>query len=195
MLKTAASLVALCLVAGSQAAEKPFVENAEGLIVIEAENAHANAKKDPHKWELVKEPAGFSGGGAMEAKPNDDANNNDDFVTLSPRLDYKLKIAKPGKYRVWVRGWGRGESDNSCHIGLDGKAVDTSDRIGEFPAEEWAWLNETHDGEAATLEIKEAGDHTLNVWMREDGFVLDKILLARDANYQPKDKGPAETRE
>jgi hypothetical protein len=198
MSKLAASILCLALAAGTAASSqdaKKFVENKDGQIVIEAEHVHKNEKKDALKWESVKEPAGFSGDGAMEAKPNEDVNNNEDFVTLSPRMDYTVNFAKAGKYRVWVRGWGKGESDNSCHVGLDGKAVESSDRIGEFPAEEWAWLNDTHDGEPAVIEIKEAGVKTLNVWMREDGFIIDKILLTRDENYKPADKGPAESRE
>jgi hypothetical protein len=193
MIKIFAALPAFLLLAGAQ--DKAFVENADGLVVIEAEHNHGKADKDPHKWVAVKEPAGFSGEGAVEAKPNDDVNNNEEFVTASPRLDYKVKFAKAGKFQVWVRGWGRSDSDNSCHVGLDGKAVDGSDRIGDFPTEEWVWYNDTHDGEPAVLEVKEPGAHTLNVWMREDGFVIDKIILARDAKYKPADKGPAETRE
>ena len=197
MRTTLAACLALILglEVSSQDAEKKFVENKDGQIVIEAEHFHANVKKDALHWALVKEPAGFSGEGAMEAKPNDDVNNNEDFVTLSPRLDYTVNFAKAGKYRVWIRGWGRGDSDNSCHVGLDGKAVDSADRIGEFPTEEWAWLNDTHDNEPAVIEVKEAGVRTLNVWMREDGFILDKILLTRDEKHVPKDKGPAESRE
>jgi hypothetical protein len=106
-----------------------------------------------------------------------------------------VKFAKPGKYRVWVRGYGKTDSDNSCHVGLDGKAVATSTRLGDWPTEEWAWQNETKDNENATIEIKEAGTRTLNLFMREDGFVADKILLTRDDKYTPKDKGPAESRE
>jgi hypothetical protein len=195
-MKTTLTAFALgILLAGARQADKPFSENGDGLVVIEAENFHTKADKDPHKWVVVQEPAGFSGKGAVEAKPNEDANNNEDFVKDSPRLDYKIKVAKAGKFRVWVRGYGRSDADNSCHIGLDGKAVEGSDRIGELPVDEWAWLNDTHDGEAAVLEIKEAGEHTLNLWMREDGVILDRILLARDEKYSPKDKGPAETRE
>lgn len=199
MSKFIAAFLVLALVAGAdpqpQDGKKVFVEAADGVIAIEAEHFNEKKAKDPHKWELVKEPAGFSGEGAMDAKPNEDVNNNEDFVDLSPRMDYKVKFAKAGKYSVWVRGWGRGESDNSCHVGLDGKAVETSDRVGEFPAEEWAWLNETHDGDAATFEVKEAGTRTLNVWMREDGFIIDKIVLALDGKAKPEGKGPDEKRE
>ena len=178
-----------------QDAKKAFVADKDGVIAIEAEHFHGKADKDPHKWVAVKEPAGFSGDGAMEARPNDDTNNNEDFVTLSPRLDYTVKFAKAGKYRVWVRGYGKTDADNSVHVGLDGKAVDSSDRIGDFPTEEWAWYNGTHDNEPAVIEIKDAGTHTINLWMREDGFIIDKLLLTQDEKYTPKDKGPAETRE
>lgn len=194
MNKIAVAALALCL--ATQEKDKLFVEDKDGLIVIEAEHYHGKVDKDPSKWVVVKEPAGFSGDGAVEAKPNEDANNNgEDFADISPRLDYKVKFAKAGKYRVWVRGYGKTDSDNSCHIGLDGKAVETSDRIGDFPTEEWAWYNDTHDTEPAVIDIKEPGTRTLNLFMREDGFVADKILLSRDDKYFPKEKGPAESRE
>jgi hypothetical protein len=194
MNKLAIAALALCL--GAQDKDKAFVEDKDGLIVIEAEHHHGKVDKDPAKWVVVKEPAGFSGDGAVEAKPNEDANNNgEDFADISPRLDYKVKFTKAGKYRVWVRGYGKTDSDNSCHIGLDGKPVETSDRIGDFPTEEWAWYNDTHDTEPAVIEIKEPGTRTLNLFMREDGFVVDKILLSRDDKYFPKEKGPAESRE
>ena len=47
----------------------------------------------------------------------------------------------------------------------------------------------------ATIEIKEAGTRTLNVWMREDGFIIDKLLLTRDEKVKPDGKGPDESRE
>jgi len=188
--------VALAVAAPAQDKEKLFLEDKDGIIAIEAEHFHHKVDKDPSKWVAVKEPAGFSGDGAVEAKPNEDANNNaEDFADISPRLDYKVKFAKAGKYRVWVRGYGKTDSDNSCHVGLDGKGVDSADRIGDFPTEEWAWTNETHDTEPAVIEIKEPGVRTLNLFMREDGFVADKILLTRDDKYTPRDKGPAESRE
>jgi len=195
MHKAAAILIAFALGA-LQDKEKLFIEDKDGMIVMEAEHYHHKVDKDPHKWVAVKEPAGFSGDGAMEAKPNEDANNDaEDFPDISPRLDYKVKFAKAGKYRVWVRGYGKTDSDNSVHVGLDGKAVATSTRLGDWPTEEWAWQNETKDNAPATIEIKEPGTRTLNLFMREDGFVADKILLTRDEKYTPREKGPAESRE
>ena len=38
-----------------------------------------------------------------------------------------------------------------------------------------------------------AGVHVFNVWMREDGFVLDKIILTTSVSYTPSGAGPAES--
>jgi hypothetical protein len=75
------------------------------------------------------------------------------------------------------------------HVGLDGKAVATADKIADFtPA--WSWVKDTKDGEDATLKIDAAGKRTLNVWMREDGFVIDRILLTTDKTFTPTGNGP-----
>ena len=47
-----------------------------------------------------------------------------------------------------------------------------------------------------TVVIPAAGRYTLNVWMREDGVVLDKLWLSTDANAVAKDstiEGPPES--
>src|SRR5207248_2729737 len=45
----------------------------------------------------------------------------------------------------------------------------------------------------ATINVTNAGPHTLTVWMREDGFVLDKLLLTVNPSYQPMELGPQES--
>jgi hypothetical protein len=162
---------------------------AAGLIVIEAETFKANVKAGSIAWVLVAKPAGFSGTGAMQALPNDGVNNDTDYVKDSPRLDYEVDFPKAGTWRVWVRGCGESQDDNSCHVGLDGKECETADRIAEFE-EDWTWCNDTKDGEPAEIKVVTPGKHILNVWMREDGFVIDKIVLTQDAKYTPTGKGP-----
>ena len=39
--------------------------------------------------------------------------------------------------------------------------------------------------------MAETGLHTLNVWMREDGFALDKLVLTTDGAYAPLGQGPS----
>lgn len=159
-------------------------------IVIEAEDFKANIKKGDHSWVQVTKPEGFSGKGAMQAVPNtEDVIIEMDDIENSPRLDYEVDFPKAGTYIVWVRGWGETQEDNSCHVGLNGKALDSSNSIAEFDAE-WLWVKDTKDGEEATIKIDAPGRRILNVWMRENGFILDKILLTQDPKYMPSGKGP-----
>jgi len=45
----------------------------------------------------------------------------------------------------------------------------------------------------ATVNITTTGVHTLNLWMREDGFVIDKLLLTTNASYMPSGTGVTES--
>ncbi len=49
------------------------------------------------------------------------------------------------------------------------------------------------DGPVATIVVSTPGIHTINVWMREDGFRLDKIVLTTNANATYSGAGPAES--
>jgi hypothetical protein len=49
------------------------------------------------------------------------------------------------------------------------------------------------DGPDATFDVASTGIHTVNAWMREDGFVFDKIVLTTNAGYTPTGDGPAES--
>jgi hypothetical protein len=39
------------------------------------------------------------------------------------------------------------------------------------------------------IEIQEPGAATINIWPREDGIQLDKLVLTLDASFQPADIG------
>ncbi len=57
----------------------------------------------------------------------------------------------------------------------------------------WILDNDTKDEERATIEIKEAGPVTINIWPREDGIQIDKFILTLDETFKPKDLGPEAT--
>ena len=40
----------------------------------------------------------------------------------------------------------------------------------------------------ATIEIKEAGAVTINIWPREDGIQIDKLIFTLDSVYNPVNK-------
>ncbi|MBN1608342.1 MAG: hypothetical protein JW940_17055 [Polyangiaceae bacterium] len=179
-----------------------FLESG-GQVVMEAEHFDVNTaqgKDTPlgeHRWTLTAD-ASASGGQLMAATPNNNALHNADYVANAPRLDYQVKFATPGTYYVWLRGTGGTADDDSCHVGLEGAAVDTADRISQFGLGSLGWSKTTMDGPQyarlpATVTIDQAGIVTVNVWMREDGFKLDKIVLTTNPNYTPSGAGPGES--
>jgi hypothetical protein len=119
----------------------------------------------------------------MEALPNSGTNNNAGYSSTSPELQYNIDLDKGATYFIWVHGYGPDGAADSVHVGIDGQEIDTSDRISFFNAA-WSWQQLTMDGNDAYLTSKK-GTHTLNIWMREDGFLIDKILLTDDFSYSP----------
>jgi hypothetical protein len=57
----------------------------------------------------------------------------------------------------------------------------------------WIWDNDTKDEERATIEIKETGPVTINIWPHEDGIQIDKFILTLDETFKPSDLGPEAT--
>lgn len=166
-----------------------------GQVVIEAENYYDNIARGGHYWQLGTTPGGYSGSGHMQALPDSGTNNNTGYTTNSPELQYKVNFQTTGRYYVWIRGrcvsGDCGHSD-SVHAGLDGQPLSTSDRIDYFGTS-WAWHRDTMDGHSsAYFDVSTAGEHTLNIWMREDGFRIDKIILTTSSSYTPSGQGADE---
>jgi len=164
-----------------------------GLIVIEAEHFSAHVIQDSHAWTPGTDLAGFSGDGHMTATPNiGTCRDGGSFFTNSPRLDYKVRFVTNGSHTVWVRGRAPSPSDDTLHLGLDGLPVGAADRICGF-GPDWTWARQTLDDNNATVNVTAPGEHTVNIWMRDDGFVADKIVLSRSGGYTPTGIGPNES--
>src|SRR5262249_44522953 len=117
---------------------------------------------------------------------------NSGYQTTSPELQYQVQFTTPGTYYVWVRAWADDDNDNSVHVGLDGQAVESADRVSTNQYGGWVWFDTTMAGAVATLVVPSAGVHTINVWMREDGFRLDRLLLTTNGSAAPSGDGPPE---
>ena len=174
-------------------ATAPFQESG-GLLVIEAEHPHANISRSGKSWTNQTTQTGFAGEGYFEAGPDTNViyDTSTGFATVSPELQYQVQIQTTGTYYVWVRGYGKDGGSDSVHVGLDGVSA-SSDRLNNFALGSYSWTKSTWDSVAATVNITTAGTHTLNVWMREDGFIFDKIILTQDPNYIPSGVGPQES--
>jgi hypothetical protein len=161
----------------------------DGIVSIEAENYAGKQAGEEHTWELTTDKAGSSGKGAVVAVPDKGTNEDIDYGD-SPNTDYKVNFTRTGKHYVWLRGWGV-DSGNSCHVDLDHRDLNTAEEI-DLEKDGWYWNNEGED-EAAYLEIKSPGVHIVSLCMREDGAIVDKIILTTNPDYRPERNGPVQS--
>jgi sugar lactone lactonase YvrE len=169
------------------------------LLVLEAEHYNLNSPGGGSSWIFTTAPpllkptdanTNFSGDGAMLAVPVIGRNLGSPALGSvpadSPRLDFTVQFTNTGTFYVWVRGVGDsapGPSTNdSVFIGLD-NALTTG--ITGFPlGQGYAWAN-SPAGNSGPIVISTPGFHLINVWMREDGFTVDKLLLTSDRAFTP----------
>lgn len=190
-LRAAAILLLGLGMAGQALGADPYQQSSDstGIVTLEAEAYTGTVARGGASWKLSY-PLGHSGTGGLEAAPNSGINNASAFVDRSPRLDYRIKFTKSGIHYVWIRAVGATTSDDSLHVGLDGKAFATATAIGDFPPS-LGWTNRLMNGTLAMITVPSPGEHTLNLWMREDGAVIDKVVLTTSSTYRPSENGPS----
>jgi hypothetical protein len=190
-------VLAVGLFCGAASAD-PFQQDTgpDGIVSIEAENFDENVPKSPHTWIFVTEPEDFSGTGAMQSTPTDPgggAGNDTGYVENSPRLDFEVNFTKTGTHYIWIRGYGQDGNSDSCHAGINGEDVPSAYRFWSFTTS-YTWLNVTDsDPPRRTIDVPSAGVHTVNVWMREDACIVDKVVLTTNPDYTPTGEGPEES--
>ena len=165
-----------------------YLQNDQGLVVFEAEEYHKITNTSNKAWTEISDASAL-GGKAMDSAPDTGITYDDNS---GPRLDYLVNFVKTGTHYVWVKGraWPRSGTKanaDSVHIGLNGALVSTSDRIKSFYEGSYNWSKSTMDGARATINITQTGAHFINAFVREDGFILDRIVITTDPNYVPAD--------
>lgn len=152
--------------------------------------------------------AGASGGAYLEILPDTRRTHGDKLtrgVNFSPEpgkmavLHYNVHFTTPGRYYVWVRAYSTGSEDNGLHVGLDGQWPASGQRLQWCEGKRsWRWESKQrteaqHCGEPHKifLDVKEAGHHTIQFSMREDGFEFDKWFMTTDREFErPQGLGP-----
>jgi len=179
-----------CIAEGTCPVSGAFLES-NGRVVIEAEHFATHTPRSSRRWDLVSHGQA-SGQALMTANPNSNQVINTNYTSTSPELVFPVRFVTPGTYYVWIRGLGPSADDDSLHVGIDGAGVASADRITGFN-NGLGWSRSTMDGPVATLQVGQAGLHDVNVWMREDGFSFDKLVLTRTQSFTPTGTGPAES--
>ncbi|MDI1251209.1 MAG: DUF5060 domain-containing protein [Lacunisphaera sp.] len=191
-----------------------------GLVAFEAEHflqqelATVRAWHVTHAGHQPKLPpdtdgthvSGASGGAYLEALPDTRWSPDEKLVpgenfSGEPGklaiLSYRVRFTTPGRYHVWARVFSTGPEDNGVHFGLNGTWPASGQRWQTVKKGEWAWdsrqrTEQVHVGVPGQLylDIPSAGEHTIHVALREDGFELDKVVLTSDPKYVPEGTGP-----
>ena len=176
-----------------------FLEN-DGLIVMEGEHFDQTNAGPTHTWLITTTHSGYTGTSYIQAEPDIDERYQTNNLTDSPMLTYPLYITTPATYTIWLRGWAPNGAGDSVYVEAGGVLT----AVTGFTPRQWSWANlEISDGvpatslletdKPATLALTTTGLYTLNFRMREDGLLIDRVLLTTDTTYIPSGFGPAES--
>ena len=174
----------------------------DGLIVFEAENSSEDAPgvglSSNQRWvEMPEPPEGFTGRTAVQALPNEGFSQTG--TTAGPVLTYRIRPDSPGEFLIWLRLWSLTEFDNSVYVGIDGEPLSLERwgvRLEPSFRREWAWVDRVSDNQGSEplrVQLEGLTTQEVQIWMREDGSVVDKVVLSRDPDFVPEGQGPAET--
>ena len=159
-------------------------------MILEAEGFMDNVPTLSHEW-VAQNHNDATNDTAMFAGPDDGLLLTTNYEGASPNLRYQVKFSQAGIYYVWVRGAASGSSvgtSDSVHVGLNGESVGTADSIAGFGST-FGWRRDVFNGGHATLEIPSPGLYAVDLWAREDGFLVDKIILTTNPGYTPEGEG------
>ena len=165
----------------------PFLEDA-GVVVMEAENYFTNTPVDGDEWTAALDQAGYSGTSAMVVGPNDGSISGQ---IGAAGMTYDVDFSTTGIYYVWARVFAPGAVDNTFHMGDNGNSTAIKMEVLNYGT--WEWTNLNTKGNVVSVNITSAGVQPINVWMREDGLYIDKIVLTQDINFVPTGLGPDES--
>jgi len=111
----------------------------------------------------------------------------------SPHLQYHVRFDTVGTFYLWLRG--SGQIDDTVHFGIDGTSISTDhDTAALCDWDVFYWWSELGQWDARpVVEVPSQGVHTVDIWMRDDGAALDRVLLTVDQGYSPPHDGPPES--
>ena len=192
-----------------------------GLVAVEAEHFFQQELTEERAWQVFtpnQRPkllpdtdgthvTGASGGAYLEALPDsrwthdEKLVHGENFSNVPGKmavLSYKVHFSTPGRYYFWARIFSTGGEDNGMHVGLNGTWPESGQRWQTIKKNAWQWdsrqrTEQVHVGVPGQLflDVPSAGEHIVQISMREDGFEIDKWLMTTDRNYTPEGTGPA----
>jgi hypothetical protein len=170
----------------------PVAVGPDYLLSVEAENPDSITPRvwrgAERTWAPTTTRAGYSGLGAMRALPNTEGDPRPFDAFECASLDFCVNFPEsdtyPRTYYFWVRGGADGGADDSCWVGLDGFVSGQNLNQGwVVPGYTWSGMDAVP--QRVSVDVPSSGSHTIHVFLREDGFYCDKLVLTTDVNYTP----------
>jgi len=157
-------------------------EETNGMVVIEAE-AFTEMQRPAGKypWRITDEIPHSVGGLSLHVDEHGAGwySSNQPPVFVS----YPVTVASAGSYTLWSRRFAPGDRSDSVYVAVNGvQSGQEYDNSGPFPRL-WHWAN------YGTYDLP-AGASSIEIWFREDGLYLDRLVLAGDPAFTPDGEGP-----
>ncbi len=191
-------------------------EEVDGFLEVEAEDYHATETHGiPRNWmhitsasvaanNTTDHTSTASNGAYLEALPDTRVTHDDSLIVgtnffpeagVGPMISYTVRFNTPGTYTLWARAYSTGTEDNGIHAGINDTWPESSQRLQWCEGKnKWTWTSaqrvpDNHCGTPGTItmEIAEAGLHTIQFSMREDGVAFDKWIMTTDTSLVPVD--------
>jgi hypothetical protein len=172
-----------------------YAQRADGYIIMEAENAQRNVMAgDGDTFQLRTAAANFSGLGYMLV-PNGAGTGGTTLAGgigqgTGAALEFDILFNRTGTHTLWIRGWNENTAaagnDDSLFAGLDANFIDLGPAASDvnysqltgWPASGWDWRSDRATGtDPLVFTNATTGLHTLLIWQREDGTLVDKVLI------------------
>ena len=128
----------------------------------------------------------------MQTQPKDFQRWSSGYGANSPQLTFRIFFQQVGTYFVWLRALGVDGSANSLHVGFNGQEIPEGVNVTIPTGVGFVWEDDASPG-PVTVAIPAIGVYNINVWPRETGTVLDKVVVTKDATLVPTALGTPET--
>ncbi|MCX8129454.1 MAG: heparin lyase I family protein [Clostridia bacterium] len=162
-----------------------YTEDDSGLIDITAVQYHYKVDKNNHSWIYASDTAATPTKYYMQALPDNGLFCDTGYINGSPSVNYKINFTTAGTYYVYIKLKGSGLSSDSLHIGLDGNEVYDGYKIPAPSQDSFKWQQQNGYAQRIKVDVGSTGQHTLNVYLREDGTKLERIVLTKNISYVP----------
>ena len=160
--------------------ETLYVRNEDDIIIDavsaldESETAWTETTGDD-EWTLSDDGYGLS----IQPDTKRTWLNTDENLSGAPSLNYIVDISEDGTYYLFVNMSAPDQDSDSYHVKIDGEFLYT--HAGDPMNGDKLWRS-------AGKEIElSAGEHTITIVPREDGFVINQIVITADKDASFKD--------